>query len=104
MRTLFNRNKPVNRQVVNCRFDHMINLAYFLSSHPGFLVFSQADTNFAQRGAKLIGEFLDAPGFVFNSSDIYLGKSIRVAGIRICLLYTSPSPRDRTRARMPSSA
>jgi len=28
------------------------------------------------------------------------------AGIedRICLLYTSPSPRDRTRSRMPSSA
>ena len=23
---------------------------------------------------------------------------------RACLLYTSPSPRDRTRARMPSSA
>ena len=22
----------------------------------------------------------------------------------VCLLYTSPSPRDRTRARMPSSA
>ena len=26
------------------------------------------------------------------------------AGDRICLLYTSPSPRDRTRSRMPSSA
>ena len=25
-------------------------------------------------------------------------------GILICLLYTSPSPRDRTRSRMPSSA
>ena len=25
-------------------------------------------------------------------------------GDRICLLYTSPSPRDRTRSRMPSSA
>ena len=25
-------------------------------------------------------------------------------GPRICLLYTSPSPRDRTRSRMPSSA
>ena len=25
-------------------------------------------------------------------------------GIVFCLLYTSPSPRDRTRARMPSSA
>ena len=27
-----------------------------------------------------------------------------VANIVICLLYTSPSPRDRTRSRMPSSA
>ena len=25
-------------------------------------------------------------------------------GIKACLLYTSPSPRDRTRSRMPSSA
>ena len=25
-------------------------------------------------------------------------------GIDTCLLYTSPSPRDRTRSRMPSSA
>ena len=25
-------------------------------------------------------------------------------GKRTCLLYTSPSPRDRTRSRMPSSA
>ena len=25
-------------------------------------------------------------------------------GFLICLLYTSPSPRDRTRSRMPSSA
>ena len=26
------------------------------------------------------------------------------ASIAVCLLYTSPSPRDRTRSRMPSSA
>ena len=25
-------------------------------------------------------------------------------GYSVCLLYTSPSPRDRTRSRMPSSA
>ena len=25
-------------------------------------------------------------------------------GHMVCLLYTSPSPRDRTRSRMPSSA
>ena len=27
-----------------------------------------------------------------------------VARLHLCLLYTSPSPRDRTRSRMPSSA
>ena len=27
-----------------------------------------------------------------------------VEGIRVCLLYTSPSPRDKRQSRMPSSA
>ena len=30
-----------------------------------------------------------------------VGEVVRLIG---CLLYTSPSPRDRTRSRMPSSA
>ena len=38
----------------------------------------------------------------------YLGKGVLQAvnhiEENICLLYTSPSPRDRTRSRMPSSA
>jgi len=33
-----------------------------------------------------------------------LGKSISDSAVTTCLLYTSPSPRDRTRSRMPSSA
>ena len=37
-----------------------------------------------------------------------LGKEVKVAVFvgadKACLLYTSPSPRDRTRSRMPSSA
>ena len=33
-----------------------------------------------------------------------LTEAMSTAGIDICLLYTSPSPRDRTRSRMPSSA
>ena len=34
-----------------------------------------------------------------------LGKETKkVAQENTCLLYTSPSPRDRTRSRMPSSA
>ena len=40
-----------------------------------------------------------------NDIDIYLvnGKYTKTMN-KNCLLYTSPSPRDRTRSRMPSSA
>ena len=31
-------------------------------------------------------------------------RAVRHLAFDICLLYTSPSPRDRTRSRMPSSA
>ena len=33
-----------------------------------------------------------------------LGGIMLLAGISACLLYTSPSPRDRQKSRMPSSA
>ena len=33
-----------------------------------------------------------------------IGLSKGLYAYRGCLLYTSPSPRDRTRSRMPSSA
>ena len=36
-----------------------------------------------------------------SSSDLH---RFRTHNTSICLLYTSPSPRDRTRSRMPSSA
>ena len=32
------------------------------------------------------------------------GQICGLVGMNGCLLYTSPSPRDRTRSRMPSSA
>ena len=32
------------------------------------------------------------------------GEKLTYGDLDICLLYTSPSPRDRTRSRMPSSA
>ena len=31
-------------------------------------------------------------------------RILQSMGCEVCLLYTSPSPRDRTRSRMPSSA
>ena len=38
------------------------------------------------------------------SLDVYPGEVHALLGDNGCLLYTSPSPRDRTRSRMPSSA
>ena len=34
----------------------------------------------------------------------YTSEVFRAGIDNVCLLYTSPSPRDRTRSRMPSSA
>ena len=46
-------------------------------------------------------------GFIFDSGEdslsVLSGFTI-TNGFNSCLLYTSPSPRDRTRSRMPSSA
>ena len=42
-------------------------------------------------------------GINSNTANLYFNHNFR--GLFIdCLLYTSPSPRDRTRSRMPSSA
>ena len=38
---------------------------------------------------------------IFPILFVYASKNLDAKG---CLLYTSPSPRDRTRSRMPSSA
>ena len=45
----------------------------------------------------------------WNAAGFMLGRSAFEAAFPyslsiVCLLYTSPSPRDRTRSRMPSSA
>ena len=42
---------------------------------------------------------------IFDKMDIPTFEVLKAAGTKWnCLLYTSPSPRDRTRSRMPSSA
>src|SRR5665811_1649539 len=41
---------------------------------------------------------------VHSGSGFPSGKGIVIRNQEPCLLYTSPSPRDRTRSRMPSSA
>ena len=45
---------------------------------------------------------------LFGANEVELGKQWAnnklITNLHDCLLYTSPSPRDRTRSRMPSSA
>ena len=54
---------------------------------------NQIRDKFLKQGVKMVG-----PETIFFSKDTKIGKNVT------CLLYTSPSPRDRTRSRMPSSA
>ena len=53
------------------------------------------------------------PQNIISEDDVKISDSARklvetardkVSDFQACLLYTSPSPRDRTRSRMPSSA
>ena len=54
--------------------------------------------NCEENGVTFIATESGAPDF----SVLEMDK--RITLITCCLLYTSPSPRDRTRSRMPSSA
>ena len=67
--------------------------------------FCYASVTKTARGTYVSDDFFD----VEASSDPYspVGYEVFLVMMRLmkaCLLYTSPSPRDRTRSRMPSSA
>ena len=62
-----------------------------------------------------VGMFVTMVGFVMFLNEVEIGNYVLPAGLGIlifmmigwfstCLLYTSPSPRDATLSRMPSSA
>ena len=51
-------------------------------------------------GVGFAGEVFRTP----NSSDVPVQPVMLQEGVNACLLYTSPSPRDRQKSRMPSSA
>ena len=58
-----------------------------------------------QKGSRYEEYDEDGDGIV-SDKELSHVKEIKatVDELRNCLLYTSPSPRDRTRSRMPSSA
>ena len=47
---------------------------------------------------------IKAGDFIYCSGQIAIDTALNEIICLGCLLYTSPSPRDRTRSRMPSSA
>src|SRR5664280_3331133 len=56
-------------------------------------------------GAESLGLVEGIAEAASNLIKVYSGRwSDRIEKRKVCLLYTSPSPRDRTRSRMPSSA
>ena len=76
---------------------------------------ADADDLFNERGPAVVDRYAltakNAEKVVVNSWWVVLDPSIKelqkqkmIEEANVCLLYTSPSPRDRTRSRMPSSA
>ena len=55
-------------------------------------------------GTNAISEILKVPGASKSVLEAYVPYAKESLDYYLCLLYTSPSPRDRTRSRMPSSA
>ena len=60
------------------------------------------DGSLRQNRNEIVVYFNEDP--LFTENDEFGNPTIRSAENPRCLLYTSPSPRDRTRSRMPSSA
>ena len=73
---------------------------------------SVASTGFARRWVAVVGLFLLILVTVAGAAGApqaelpawQAPRILKNINLQTCLLYTSPSPRDRTRSRMPSSA
>ena len=79
------------------------NLAIYVTNKDGLLVL---DSRGLTLGTDMrdINEVESALSGVSDTTNIIIEETRGSRKARGCLLYTSPSPRDRTRSRMPSSA
>ena len=59
---------------------------------------------FVEGSAGGFGNFISAPSFGIVFGGMIASIFVAFPMYHVCLLYTSPSPRDRISSRMPSSA
>ena len=65
---------------------------------------TRKDSHLMDNSRQVSAAYSPIPMCWLDSHPMCLPKDTREHPCRVCLLYTSPSPRDRTRSRMPSSA
>ena len=64
----------------------------------------ESKPQYALKGEKVMAGSINLEGVIDIKVEKLFNDSSIARILEFCLLYTSPSPRDRTRARMPSSA
>ena len=69
-----------------------------------FVRFFSLSFNGIKSGYSKINNSIDENAYLLGYSKLKTFTNIHLPYLKTCLLYTSPSPRDRTRSRMPSSA
>ena len=78
-----------------------LNLADTINSSNAKVLLPKSDFFINGRKMQIMQLFQN---LVSNGLKYQNGRELPCVTIDACLLYTSPSPRDRTRSRMPSSA
>ena len=95
----------MNESIVCAEFTKQSLQAKTLKAEPEHIALAPEHTALIvidmQNAYTSVGGYLDLAGF-----DVSKTKPVveNIQKTITCLLYTSPSPRDRTRSRMPSSA
>eukprot|EP00828_Plagiopyla_frontata_P049376 TRINITY_DN981_c0_g1_i10.p3 TRINITY_DN981_c0_g1~~TRINITY_DN981_c0_g1_i10.p3 ORF type:complete len:150 (-),score=13.94 TRINITY_DN981_c0_g1_i10:24-473(-) len=102
----FNQWEPLHKNVIQYQVGNAWQVVFFLLKHfDDVMIYLKSIKSFFEEDDDFnwnygitcaqVNEFKEAEGaFARIKSEKY----------RICLLYTSPSPRDRQKSRMPSSA